>query len=85
MNLKLMWGGFVAYFFVFWYAVGDFALAIACTFFLVLIGAKITFLTLKGQASARPTPLASSHPQAANLDQPPPPKAPPRAISVRHQ
>ena len=72
MFLKLLWGGIAAYFFVFWFAVGDLGLAVACTFFLVLIGLNMTRLALKALASENQSPPDQTPPlEAANLDRPP--------------
>jgi hypothetical protein len=73
MSLRLMWGGIAAYFLVFWYAVGDLGLAVACTFFLVLMGLNITRLALKALASGyQSQPDQTPDPSApANRNHPP--------------
>ena len=68
MFLVWMWGGIAAYFAVFWFAVGDLGSAVACTFFLVIIGLKATiaFMAPASRDQSRPDPH-----QPANLNQRP--------------
>ena len=71
MSLRVIWGGIAAYFFLFWFAVEDLGLAVACTFFLVVIGVRMTFAMIKAPASedrCRP-----EQPLPANQNQPPRP------------
>ena len=68
MFLIWMWGGIAAYFAVFWFAVGDLGIAVACTFFLVVIGLKAS-VAIKAPASKDPLPPDSTLP--ANLNRPP--------------
>lgn len=71
MTIRRLWLGVAAYFFVFWYAVGDFGLAFACTFFLVVIASLITYHAFKAALyQAAPEYPPEPH-QPANLDQPP--------------
>lgn len=72
MSLRVMWGGIAAYFLLFWFAVGDLGLAVACTFFLVLFGLNVTRLTLKALLAMHPPATDQNRqPVAANLDCPP--------------
>ena len=74
MFLRVMWLGIGAYFLLFWYAVEDLGLAMACTFFLVVIGLKITHTAVKALASSyqsQPDQTQPPHPGSANLNRPP--------------
>jgi len=42
MRLTWLWGGIAAYFLIFWLAVGDFGLAIACTAFFAFLALRYT-------------------------------------------
>ena len=53
MNLFALWGGILAYFCIFWVAVEDFALAVICTFLLVLIGLRYTIATIMAREADR--------------------------------
>ena len=70
MNLKLVWGGIIAYFFLFWLAVGNLGTALSCTLFLALIGLRITLATIKAQPSAHQSQTDQTQ-GAANWNQPP--------------
>jgi len=70
MFLKWMWGGIAAYFVVFWFAVGDLGIAVACTFFLVVIGLKATIAAM-GQVQASENHIPPDPTLPANLNQPP--------------
>ena len=75
--MLILWCGIAAYFFLFWYAVGDLALTAICTFFFVGIGLKMSFAILRDRALIRqsqpdlPEPEPETDLGAANLNQPP--------------
>lgn len=50
MTLRVMWAGIAAYFFLFWFAVGDLGVALVCTFFLIVIGLQITKAAIRAVA-----------------------------------
>ena len=71
MKLKTMWFLIAAYFFLFWFAVGNLGTAMACTFFLILFAMRITLATVKARSSVNQTHPVSDPPGVANWDFPP--------------
>lgn len=69
--MRWVWGGIAAYFFVFWYAVADLGAAVACTFFLVMIGLKATVAAMARSSIDQSQPDQSPLPEAANLNREP--------------